>query len=311
MRVKKVIAIVLLLLAATLGLFLKDSLIQAKNKSSSLVSPFSQFYKAGINLWLPKLTNINTQDEAVKNISAKSGYFVEVNSGEVLYQKDPNSKLPIASLVKVMTAILSLENKNLNDKFIVSEKAAYQEPDEMQLIAGERLTLEELLYGIFLISANDAAEVLAEGLTGDRETFISLMNKKAKLLGMENTLFTNPTGYDEDEKEHYSTAYDVMLMARYLIKNYPQVLSISSTEHVILPKSTEHQDYDMYSGINLLTTYPGVLGLKTGFTPQAGYSLITIVKKADKVVLGVLLDAPSRRDDAKILVDYCFKKLGL
>lgn len=310
MRVKKAIAIVLLLLAATLGLFLKDSLIQAKNKSS-LVSPFSQFYKVGINLWLPKLTNINTQDEAVKNISAKSGYFVEVNSGAVLYQKDPNSKLPIASLVKVMTAILSLENKNLNDKFIVSEKAAYQEPDEMQLIAGERLTLEELLYGIFLISANDAAEVLAEGLTGDRETFISLMNKKAKLLGMENTLFTNPTGYDEDEKEHYSTAYDVMLMARYLIKNYPQILSISSTEHVVLPKSTEHQDYDMYSGINLLTTYPGVLGLKTGFTPQAGYSLITIVKKADKVVLGVLLDAPSRRDDAKILVDYCFKKLGL
>jgi D-alanyl-D-alanine carboxypeptidase len=186
------------------------------------------------------------------------------------------------------------------------------------LIAGERLTLEELLSGIFLVSANDAAEVLAEQTTGIRAEFIEQMNTKAKMLGMNDTLFINPSGLEEDDprdptklKDRYSTAYDVALMSRYLIAQWPEIIKISSSPHIYLPRTEYHQDYELYSGINLLTTYPGVLGLKTGFTPEAGLTLVTLAKRGDAEVIGVLLNCTSRRDDAQKLLDYSFKKLGL
>jgi D-alanyl-D-alanine carboxypeptidase len=100
-------------------------------------------------------------------------------------------------------------------------------------------------------------------------------------------------------------------MSRYLITRWPNVVNISSQPHVYIERTDYHQDYDMYNGINLLTTYPGVLGLKTGYTPVAGLTLVTLARRGDKEVLGVLLGAVNRRDDAKSLLDYSFKNLGL
>lgn len=150
----------------------------------------------------------------------------------------------------------------------------------------------------------------AQGKQGNREEFIKLMNIKAKQLGMENSLFINPTGLDEDSHNSYSSAYDMAILTRYLVRYYSQIVEISQTPHIILPKTSNHQDYDMYSGINLLTTYPGVAGFKTGYTPEAGLTLITLARKNGKEIIGVLLGSQSRRDEARELLDYSFKKIN-
>ncbi len=278
--------------------------------SSELVSPMTGSGRQAVNLWFPEAQAQNS-DQSAPEVSAKAAYFVETKSGQVLYQKQSHERLPIASLTKIMTVIVTLEHKDYQDSLVVSSTAANMEPDHMMLIAGERLTVEELLDGIFLVSANDASEVFAEKVLGNRDQFITLMNQKAISLGMKDSLFINPSGLEEDERTQYSTAYDVALMSRYAIKTFPHLLDISRQEHIYLPITNTHQDYDMYSGINLLTTYPGVVGFKTGFTPEAGLTLVTIANRGDKQVLGVLLGSENRREDAKQLLDYSFKKLNL
>lgn len=280
-----------------------------KNNSTQLISPLLGKEKVlGINQWFPKSVNEVWID--APSISAEASLFVETKTGQVFYAKNPYKRLPIASLVKVMTSLVALEYKSMDEKFSVSEPAADMEPDKMFLVPGEKLSLRELLGGIFLVSANDAAEVLAEGITGDRQEFIKLMNDKAKQLGLKDTYLVNPTGLDEDFNNSYSTAYDLAILTRYLIRRYPAVVEISSTEHIYLPQTSDRQEYDMYSGINLLTTYPGVVGFKTGYTPEAGLTLITLARKNGHEIIGVLLGSEDRRDEARELLDYSFRKLG-
>ncbi len=288
-------------------IFLKISLTENKGKVQ-LISPlFKQGKTLGVNQWFPSEI-LGTQLNAPQ-ISAKAAFFIDSKSGKTLYALNIHQRLPIASLVKVMTVLIALEYKSMDDQFLVSQKATEMEPDKMLLIAGERLTLRELLDGIFLVSANDGAEVLAEEVTGDRQEFIDLMNSKAKQLGMKDSYFANPTGFDEDSNNSYSSVFDLAILTRYLIRNYPEVVEISKTEHIYLPQTNTHQDYDMYSGINLLSTYPGVVGFKTGYTPEAGLTLITLARKNGHEVIGVLLGSVSRRDEARELLDYSFGKL--
>ncbi len=277
-------------------------------ESTDLISPLLNEQKVlGINQWFPSSVSA-TQIDA-PNISANAAFFIDTKTGQVLYSKNIHDRLPIASLVKVMTVLITLENKSMNDQFVVSQKAAEMEPDKMLLIAGEKLTLKELLDGIFLVSANDAAEVLAEETTGNRSEFIKLMNNKAKQLGLRDTFYANPTGLDEDTNNSYSSTFDLAILTRYLIHHFPQIVDISKSEHIYLPQSETHQDYDMYTGINLLATYPGVVGFKTGFTPEAGLTLITLVRKNGHEIIGVLLGSGDRRDEARDILDYVFKKL--
>lgn len=281
-------------------------------EEKKLLSPWNGLGKVANNLWFPGLqAKAESEDKKkILEITAKAAYFIDINSGEILYEKNPHLKVPIASLTKVMTAIIALENYKWDEELEVSSRAAAMEPDAMFLISGEKLTVEELLYGVFLVSGNDAAEVLAEHFQGGREEFIKQMNVRAKQIGMENTLFINPTGLQEDRIQ-YSTAFDTAIMARYAIKQFPQLVKISSTTHIVLPKTSTHREYDLHSGINLLTTYPGVLGFKTGFTPEAGLTLITFAKRERHEVLGVLLGSENRREEARKLLDYSFQKLGV
>ncbi|MDP3732930.1 MAG: D-alanyl-D-alanine carboxypeptidase family protein [Candidatus Daviesbacteria bacterium] len=296
----KKLAVLLFILILLLVVLIISSL---SKEEINLISPISVQEKVlGINQWFPGNTNV-VQLDAPK-VSAEAALFIDTKTKQVFYSKNPNKKLPIASLVKVMTVLIALEHKNMDDQFTVSQYAANMEPDRMLLIGGEKLTLKELLYGIFLISANDAAEVLSEGTTGDRDEFIKLMNAKAKQLGMENSYFVNPTGLDGDFNNSYSSTYDLAILSRYLIKHYPEIVEISRTPHIILPQTENHQDYDMYSGINLLTTYPGVVGFKTGYTPEAGLTLITLARKESREVLGVLLGSQARRDEARNLLNF-------
>lgn len=277
-------------------------------EQSEILSPLVSG-KVATNLWLPK--NGDNLTGKTPEISAEAAYFVDINTGQVLYQKNPDQKLPIASLTKIMTTIVTLENRSLSDQILISEKAAKMEPDSMLLLAGEKLTVEELLDGLFLVSANDAAQALSETIFDNYNKFISEMNSTAKRLGMKNTLFINPTGLEEDGRQQYSTAFDVALMSRYTIKTFPHLINITKQPHILIPKTQTHQDYDLYSGINLLTTYPGVIGFKTGFTPEAGLTLVTLAQKDDHQILGVLLRSENRREEAKELLDYSFKKLGI
>lgn len=291
--------------------FLSNLFLNFHNQQ--LISPWIARGRSATNLWFPqkelKGNLLGIETISPPSISAHAAYFVEINSGDVLFQKNPHQKLSIASLNKIMTAIVALENLGWRKEVLISRRATEIEPDEMVLLPGEILTVEDLLYGVFLVSANDAAEALAESISGGREEFIRLMNQKAEQLQMKNTLFLNPTGLEE-KKEQYSTAFDVALMSRYAIKYFPHLVDITSTVHIILPKTTAHQDYDLYSGINLLTTYPGVTGFKTGYTPQAGLTLVTLAKKGEYEVLGVLLNTENRREEARKLLNYSFHKLG-
>lgn len=309
MLLNRLLFLVLVLLLIVLGIFAGPGILAHLKESSSLTSPLVDGGKnVGVNQWFPQsVLGVSTNTPL---IGAKSALFVDTKSGQVLYEKDSHTRSPIASLVKIMTVLLAVEHKNLDDKFLVSRQAAQTEPDKMWLITGETLTLRELLYGIFLISANDAAEVLAQGSVESRDRFLKLMNEKAKQLGMKDSYFANPTGFDEDNNS-YSSAYDLALLSRYAIKHYPFLIDFSSTEYIILPQTDTHQDYDMYSGINLLTTYPGVVGFKTGFTPEAGLTLVTLARRGSHEVLGVILGSGDRRDEARELLDYSFKKLGV
>lgn len=296
-----ILAILVITLSALLSLFLfPDSLAKDRVK---LISP-QKYQKEvlSLNQWFPK-ESFGLYPDAPK-ISAKAALYVNIKSGEILYSKNAHTKLPIASLAKVMTAVIAMEFKDLENKFEVSQKATEMEPDKMLLIAGEKLSLEELLYGIFLISANDAAEVLAEKTLNSKEDFINQMNIKARQLGMENSHFVNPTGLDEDSGSSYSTAYDLVLLTRYAVEKFPKLIEISKIPHITFPQTTDHQDYDMYSGINLLTTYPGVVGFKTGFTPEAGLTLITLYADRDREIVGVILGSENRRDEARQLLDF-------
>lgn len=280
-------------------------------KESKIASPWIEGGRTAINLWFPQVAEASDQNDKEPQLTAKSAYFVDINSGQVLFQKNPHIKLPIASLTKIMTAIVTVENHNFSDEILISDQAASMEPDHMLLKSGERLTVEELLYGVFLVSANDAAEALAENTAGGRESFIKEMNEKTKMLKMNDTLFINPSGLEEDGKEQFSSAYDVVLMSRYAIKQFPRLVDFSNTYHKTIPQTLTHQDYDMYSGINLLTTYPGVMGFKTGYTPEAGLTLVTLAQKEGHWVMGVILNSENRREEAKELLDYSFKKLGV
>lgn len=300
--------ITILFIVLILGIYFLPRVLSSG--SQRLFSPLGSGGKPATNLWFPQARAALAEENAPK-VTAKSAYFIDIDSGEVLYEKNSHLKLPVASLIKIMTVIVTLENKTFADQIHISERAAQMEPDHMLLIAGEKLSVEELLYGVFLVSANDAAEALAEATGGGREDFIRQMNAKASQLQMKDTLFINPTGLEEDGREQYSTAFDVALMSRYAARHFPHLVDISKTAHILLPQTPTHQDYDLYSGINLLTTYPGVLGFKTGYTPEAGLTLVTLAKSGGHEILGVLLNSENRREEARLLLDYSFNKLGI
>lgn len=274
-------------------------------------------------VWHPKVA-LSKEIDKGPEISARAAIFVETKTGQILYEKNPKERLKIASLTKIMTAIIALENRKMEDLLLVSPMAAAIEPDKMYLSAGEKLTVGELIEGAFIVSANDASEVLAEevinqaeftfqgkGTAGRRSAFINLMNSKAKVLGMKDSIFANPTGLDEENGPQYSSAYDVSVMTIYAIKNFPFLTSITSQKDILLPVSEYHKEYELHSGINLVGTYPGVVGFKTGYTEEAGMTLVTVARRGDYEIVGVILNSENRREEARAILDYSFKKLGV
>lgn len=301
------------------------------NQSRPLISPLTDL-KLTLEERLPTVTPINkpssppekakvttkplvlgtSKDQNLPEFLAESVAGVDLTSGRTMVTKNEKERRQIASLGKVMTAIVTLEHSSLNDLITINEEAPKIGESMMGLSAGEKLTVKELLYGLLLVSANDAAEALALGITnGDRQLFINWMNEKVKELKLTETYFANPSGLDEDQKQStYSTAYDLLIISKYSLENFPVFREIVKTQEITLEKNYRRKAYELINAINMTNGIPGVAGVKTGYTDQAGYCLITLAKRDSHEVLGVLLGSRDTRVDARNLHDYAFKKIN-
>lgn len=264
------------------------------------------------NNWFPKFEeNWQFKNSNEIYISSKSAILVDYDSGEIIYAKNADAKLPAASTIKIMTAMVALDNKKLSDTFRVSAGAVAIGENSMGLQEGEILMLEELIYGMMLVSGNDAAISIAEGIVLSEEEFVKMMNEKVTALGLDDTRFVNATGLDEDTKSHYTTVYDMATIARYVWENYPEIRKIASTYEKYIERTNTHKDYLLYNDTNLLTSYPGVKGIKPGFTWNAGWCLVTHAENEGKRLLGVILGSEDRRGEMVQLLDYGFGKYGI
>jgi len=219
-------------------------------------------------------------------------------------------------LVKMMTALVALEQSEPDQVLEVPDQAVRVGEDSMGLSRGEQLSLEELLYGLFLVSGNDAAETIATSTYGRRELFIDLMNTKAAEMGLKDTHFINPTGlmkWDEEKEVYraleYSTAYDLAVIGQALLQD-ELITKIAATPEYALPDTLRHKYYRLFSQTNFLTTDERVKGLKMGYTPAAGLCGVTYAESNDKHILIVVLGTPNRKGDIKILLDKSFQKIS-
>ncbi|KKR77054.1 MAG: Peptidase S11 D-alanyl-D-alanine carboxypeptidase 1 [Candidatus Levybacteria bacterium GW2011_GWA2_40_8] len=312
MSLKKV-----LLISSFLGLSVVFSgYIYESSQDKSLKSPLPFFLNifdnnqvSTVDYWKPTQRNVLSYAASNVELSAQAALIYDLTQDEELYEKNSEIRLPIASLTKIMTAVIALENKKQDDRYYVSKSDLVGE-NSMGLTPGEVLTLEELLYGLILPSGNDAAEVLASSFVGGREEFVKAMNQKASSLGLENTNFTNPSGLEGDGKQ-YSTASDLLVIARYAIKNFPLFREVVSAVEKEIPYTSNHKYFYLYNETNLLTSYPGVRGVKTGYTPEAGLCLVTYLDYEGHEIIGVLLGSENRRQEMKDLLDYSLRLEGI
>lgn len=245
---------------------------------------------------------------------AKAYIAVDLDSGAVLSQKNITQRLPIASLTKIMTAVVALDLAQPEELFTVSPQASFIEPTKIGVVPGQKMRLQELLPALLLTSANDAAEVIKEGVDQKYhdEVFIKAMNAKAQFLGLKNSSFTNPQGFDNPQ--NFSSAEDLALLSYYALNNYPQIAQIVSQDFQILPADNNHKRYDLYNWNGLVGVYPGTTGLKIGNTDAAGKTTVVTAQREGKKVVAVLLGAPGvlERDLwASQLLDNGFQQLGL
>lgn len=238
------------------------------------------------------------------HVSADQAVLIEQQSGRVLYEKNSHEPSPVASITKVMTALIAIEYGDVKDQVSTSKRATMVEGSSIYLQIDEQLTLEDLLYGLMLRSGNDAAVAIAEHIAGSVEGFTYLMNEKARYIGMTNTHFMNPHGLDDED--HYSTAYDIALLMRHAMEN-EVFKEISSTKSYL----SKHRDYKWFNKNKLLThLYPHSTGGKTGFTKKAGRTLVSTAMKDDIGLIVVTLHAPNDWNDHIQLYEKYFDKLN-
>lgn len=240
-------------------------------------------------------------------LNAKSAILMEESTGNILYESNPDERLPIASVTKVMTMLLIMESVDsgkisLDDMVTVSENAMSYGGSTMFLETGEQLTVNDMLKGIAVASANDGCVAMAEHLAGSESAFVDMMNEKAKELGMENTHFMNTNGLDEDD--HYSSARDVAIMSRELMK-HETIFNYTS----IWMDTLRGGKFQLANTNKLIRFYDGANGLKTGSTSKALCCLSAAAKRNDMQLIAVVLGSPTSAErfaSAKSLLDYGF-----
>ncbi|PWW30429.1 D-alanyl-D-alanine carboxypeptidase (penicillin-binding protein 5/6) [Cytobacillus oceanisediminis] len=244
--------------------------------------------------------------------NVKSAILIERDTGSVLYEKNSGEQLPPASMTKVMTMLLIMEaidegKLSWDEKIRTSEYAASMGGSQIFLEPGEEMTTKQMLQGIAIGSGNDASVAMAERIAGSEEAFVEMMNKKAKELGLKNTKFQNPTGLPAED--HYSTAYDMAMMAKELLK-YEDITKFTGTYEAYLREDTDKKFW-LVNTNRLVRFYPGVDGLKTGFTSEAKYCLTATAQKEGMRVITVVFGAPTSKErNAQVtkMLDYAFSQ---
>ncbi len=239
------------------------------------------------------------------DVSAQAAVLVCVNSGEVLYSKNQHKKLSMASTTKIMTSLLALEHPFPDAEITVTEKMVNVEGTSMGLLAGDSVSLRELVYGMLIQSGNDAANAVACVLGGDSDSFSKLMNKRAKEIGMNNTNFVTPSGLDDEN--HYSTAYDMALLAAECIKN-PEFAHMCSQKRVSLTYGNPPYLRTLKNHNRLLWLYEDSIGIKTGFTKKSGRCLVSAAERDGITLVAVTLKAPDDWNDHIAMFEYGFSK---
>lgn len=250
------------------------------------------------------------------DVEMASAYVLtDFETGEVLLSKNLDKPLSVASLTKVMTAIVALDLADPGEIFSVTENAARKIPTKIGVLPYDKLTLHELLEASLLTSANDAAQVIADGIDKKygRQVFVAAMNEKAKFLGLKNTSFSNPQGFDN--RNNFSTVKDLAILTHYAMINYPEIAEIVRKDAEFLPEDTNHKQFDLPNWNGLINVYPEIIGMKIGNTSRAGKTTIVISERNGKKLVAIVLGAPGvlERDLwASQLLDYGYEKtLGL
>lgn len=251
----------------------------------------------GILLSLALIFAVKIPARAELAVSAKAAILMHADSGRVLYEKNADEHMLIASTTKIMTAIVVLEHCDLDDLVEVDSRSAGIEGSSMYLKAGESYTVEDLLYGLLLVSGNDAASALALHVADSMEEFAELMNAKAAELGMTESSFKNAHGLDEEG--HYSTARDMAKLAAYCMGNEDFARIAGTVSHTVGEQTLVNHN-------RLLREYDGCLGLKTGYTMAAGRTLVTCAERDGARYVCVTLNDPDDWDDHKALYDWAF-----
>ena len=242
--------------------------------------------------------------------NAKSAILIEASTGKVLFEKNADEKLVPASMTKMMSMLLIIENiengvLKWNQKITVSENASGMGGSQILLETGEKMTVKDLFKGVAIASGNDAVVALAEAIAGSEEGFVSMMNEKAKELNLKNTNFKTPHGLDE--ANHYSSARDMSIIARELVK-HEKVLEFTSIYEDYLRENTDRKIW-LVNTNRLVRFYDGVDGLKTGYTKEAGYCLTATAKKDGMRIIAVVMgepDSKTRNKEVSEMLDYSF-----
>lgn len=242
--------------------------------------------------------------------SAKSAIMIEVSTGEILFEKNAHEKLPPASMTKMMSMLLIVESveKGLiswDEMVTVSENASGMGGSQILLETNEKMSVDDLFKGIAVASGNDAVVAMAEKIAGTEDEFVKMMNNRAKELGLTDTEFKNPHGLDE--ANHYSSAYDMAMIAKELVK-HPKVLEYTSIYEDYLREDTDRKIW-LVNTNKLVRFYEGVDGLKTGYTETAGYCITTTAKKNDMRIITVVMgepDSKTRNAETTAMLDYAF-----
>jgi len=239
-------------------------------------------------------------------ISAKAAFLMDADTGAILYQKNPDLRLPPASTTKVMTAIIALENDQLDSVVCATKDASRVQPCKVEIHSGEKWRMDDLLRCTLLKSANDACVVIAEGSAGSISNFTRLMNLKAKEIGANNTHFSNPHGLDQ--KDHYSTARDLVLIFKYAMTN-PTFREIVQTESISI-QGPNHRLIYLRTHNRLLGKYEGMIGGKTGYTCRAKKCFVGEAQQNGKKLLVCVLGSQNHFKDASRLLDFGFNGEG-
>jgi D-alanyl-D-alanine carboxypeptidase (penicillin-binding protein 5/6) len=242
-------------------------------------------------------------DSSFPTLSAQGVIATDLNSGITLYEKNADTELLPASTTKIVTALVSLDTYKLDQVLTVGRGAAV-DGQKMGLFTGEQMKFEDLLYGLLVYSANDAAQTLAQNYSGGYSAFITAMNVKAKDLGMTNSYFDNPVGLDTDGQ--HSTARDLIRASEVAMRN-SEFAKVVGTKDIVVTDATGKISYKLQNVNRLLGTVPGVLGVKTGWTENARENLVTFIERDNHKIMITVLGSQDRFGETKELIDWIFK----